>query len=236
MERHLEREHGIRIGETINCCSFCDSTLGRKPTTHTCRAGGTLNALPTRQRHGCTVCPLSFPSRKGLDNHTQWHRREQAKQARSTQQQQPQQQQLPTLVSNTQDQRGSNHQESPRQERDSTGHSGEAEALHPAESPPHSERPTTPTPTRCRPDSPRQSIVPESPQESHGREDGEGTQGYSASSPPTPTTPLNDGSDPQPAVPVDKWAAVRMTDAPRWTHCQCLLLGTSANCHPYQAW
>lgn len=79
LQRHLEAEHGIRIRETINTCSNCSDTLGLRPTIHVCRAGGSSVVVPTRQRHGCPECDLTFPSKKGLNNHGQWHRKEAAR-------------------------------------------------------------------------------------------------------------------------------------------------------------
>ncbi|KAH9375177.1 hypothetical protein HPB48_017952 [Haemaphysalis longicornis] len=79
LQRHLEADHGVRIRETVNVCSHCGDTLGRRPTIHECSTGASLHAIPTRQRHACQECEQTFPSRKGLQNHREWHRKEAAR-------------------------------------------------------------------------------------------------------------------------------------------------------------
>ncbi|XP_077537070.1 uncharacterized protein LOC144149380 [Haemaphysalis longicornis] len=88
LQRHLEGDHGMRIRRTVNLCALCGDTLGAKPTTHPCLANGRATAAPTQQRFQCTDCPSSFPSRKGLHNHTLWHKKEGAKRQRAASSQQ----------------------------------------------------------------------------------------------------------------------------------------------------
>ncbi|KAH9375165.1 hypothetical protein HPB48_017119 [Haemaphysalis longicornis] len=83
LQRHLEGDHGMRLRRTVNLCALCGDTLGAKPTTHPCLANGRATAAPTQQRFQCTDCPSSFPSRKGLHNHTLWHKKEEAKRLRA---------------------------------------------------------------------------------------------------------------------------------------------------------
>ncbi|XP_040069551.1 uncharacterized protein LOC120842483 [Ixodes scapularis] len=83
LQRHLEGDPGMRIRRTVNLCTLCGATLGTRPTSHPCLANGRAAAAPTQQRHQCTRCPHSFPSRKGLHNHLQWHTKEEAKQMRA---------------------------------------------------------------------------------------------------------------------------------------------------------
>ncbi|KAH7934559.1 hypothetical protein HPB51_029072 [Rhipicephalus microplus] len=84
LERHLEAEHGARITSTSYICSLCGDVLGQRPMAHVnkCLANVPTAAPPPRFRHQCDKCPRSFPARKGLHNHQQWHLREEAKQAR----------------------------------------------------------------------------------------------------------------------------------------------------------
>ncbi|KAM7301587.1 uncharacterized protein ISCGN_017106 [Ixodes scapularis] len=83
LQRHLEGDHGMRIRRTVNLCTLCGATLGTRPTSHPCLANGRAAAQPTQQRYQCNKCPQSFPSRKGLHNHLQWHGKEEAKQLRA---------------------------------------------------------------------------------------------------------------------------------------------------------
>ncbi|KAM7313621.1 hypothetical protein ISCGN_003474 [Ixodes scapularis] len=78
LQRHLEGDHGVRIRRTTNHCALCSVTLGARPSAHPCLANGNHTAAPTQQRHQCPECPASFPSRKGLGNHRQWHRKQRA--------------------------------------------------------------------------------------------------------------------------------------------------------------
>ncbi|KAH8033333.1 hypothetical protein HPB51_010373 [Rhipicephalus microplus] len=84
LERHLEAEHKTRITSTSYICSLCGDVLGQRPMAHVnkCLASVPTTAPPQRFRHQCKKCPRSFPSRKGLHNHPQWHLREEAKQTR----------------------------------------------------------------------------------------------------------------------------------------------------------
>ncbi|KAM7296728.1 hypothetical protein ISCGN_021885 [Ixodes scapularis] len=78
LQRHLEGDHGVRIRRTTNHCALCSVTLGARPSAHPCLANGNHTAAPIQQRHQCPECPASFPSRKGLGNHRQWHRKQRA--------------------------------------------------------------------------------------------------------------------------------------------------------------
>ncbi|XP_070385020.1 uncharacterized protein [Dermacentor albipictus] len=83
LQRHLELEHGTRIRRTINVCTICGETLGLRPASHACLAAANLTAAPPAALpHQCGSCPMSFPTRRGLGNHEQWHRREAALAAR----------------------------------------------------------------------------------------------------------------------------------------------------------
>ncbi|KAH9382954.1 hypothetical protein HPB48_023591 [Haemaphysalis longicornis] len=73
----------MRIRRTVNLCAVCGATLGAKPTLHPCLANGRAVAAPTQQRYQCSECPQSFPSKKGLNNHLQWHSKEEAKRLRA---------------------------------------------------------------------------------------------------------------------------------------------------------
>ncbi|KAH6942915.1 hypothetical protein HPB50_011951 [Hyalomma asiaticum] len=84
LQRHLETEHGARIRSTVNVCNICNEVLGPRPTTHRClvRRLAAAPPPPPAHRHQCALCPSSFPTRRGLTNHEQRHRREAAQQAR----------------------------------------------------------------------------------------------------------------------------------------------------------
>nr|XP_054921181.1 uncharacterized protein LOC129381934 [Dermacentor andersoni] len=82
LQRHLELEHGARIRRTINVCSICGETLGLRPASHACLAAADSTAPPAALPHQCGSCSMSFPTRRGLSNHEQWHRREVALAAR----------------------------------------------------------------------------------------------------------------------------------------------------------
>ncbi|CAL8079908.1 unnamed protein product [Orchesella dallaii] len=81
--RHLEKEHSITITSTKNICIRCNLDMGLRPTLHQCQNAGRENDPPPvttpteRHRHVCGQCDETFPSRKGLDNHTTKHRRDQ---------------------------------------------------------------------------------------------------------------------------------------------------------------
>ncbi|XP_077536006.1 uncharacterized protein LOC144148331 [Haemaphysalis longicornis] len=83
LQRHLEGDHDMRIRRMVNLCDVCGATLGAKPTLHPCLANGRAVAAPTQQRYQCSECPQSFPSKKGLNNHLQWHSKEEAKRLRA---------------------------------------------------------------------------------------------------------------------------------------------------------
>lgn len=76
--RHLEQSHNVRIRNTTHCCSFCGDTLGLRPMGHSCLRGASSPGA-SLLRHACTQCSMSFPSKRGLVNHKQWHEREAAK-------------------------------------------------------------------------------------------------------------------------------------------------------------
>nr|XP_050025000.1 uncharacterized protein LOC126519682 [Dermacentor andersoni] len=82
LQRHLELEHGTRIRRTINVCSICGETLGLRPASHACLLAADSTAPPAALPHQCGSCSMSFPTRRGLSNHEQWHRREAALAAR----------------------------------------------------------------------------------------------------------------------------------------------------------
>ncbi|XP_075723835.1 uncharacterized protein LOC142765915 [Rhipicephalus microplus] len=84
LEQHLKAEHGTRITSTSYICSLCGDVLGQRTMAHVnkCLANVPTSAPSQCFRHQCEKCPRSFPSRKGLHNHQQWHLREEAKQAR----------------------------------------------------------------------------------------------------------------------------------------------------------
>nr|XP_054921183.1 translation initiation factor IF-2-like [Dermacentor andersoni] len=82
LQRHLEIEHGTRIRRTVNVCSICGETLGQRPASHACLAATNSTAPPVALPHQCGSCSMSFPTRRGLSNHEQWHRREAALAAR----------------------------------------------------------------------------------------------------------------------------------------------------------
>ncbi|KAH7971853.1 hypothetical protein HPB52_003476 [Rhipicephalus sanguineus] len=78
--RHLVDEHGLKVTAAYTC-TICSATdLGYRPTVHPCISRG---------RHelssNASFAHLSFPSRKGLDNHKRAHSKQAAKQ-RATQQ------------------------------------------------------------------------------------------------------------------------------------------------------
>lgn len=77
LERHLERDHGIKIRATANICRKCNADIGNKPTLHSCRnltPVGARQPTPTRFAYRCADCDESFPTNRGLRNHQQWHR------------------------------------------------------------------------------------------------------------------------------------------------------------------
>ncbi|KAH7961429.1 hypothetical protein HPB52_009047 [Rhipicephalus sanguineus] len=78
LQRHLEAEHGVRIRRTVNVCTICGDTLGLRPTTHACLVNRPAGAPPPAHRHQCSTCSRSFTTRRGLQNHEQRHRREEA--------------------------------------------------------------------------------------------------------------------------------------------------------------
>nr|XP_050024816.1 uncharacterized protein LOC126519243 [Dermacentor andersoni] len=82
LQRHLELDHGARIRRTINVCSICGETLGLRPASHACLAAANLAAPHVALPRQCGSCSMSFPTRRGLSNHEQWHRREAALAAR----------------------------------------------------------------------------------------------------------------------------------------------------------
>lgn len=85
LERHLERDHGIRIRSTANICCKCNSALGLKPTVHSCSfptPQGARPAVPVAFAFRCGDCEQTFPTKRRLHNHQQWHR-DQARRAQN---------------------------------------------------------------------------------------------------------------------------------------------------------
>lgn len=84
--RHLVDEHGLKVTAAYTC-TICSATdLGYRPTVHPCISRGRHELSSNASfAHKCTDCPLSSPSRKGLDNHKRAHSKQAAKQ-RATQQ------------------------------------------------------------------------------------------------------------------------------------------------------
>lgn len=74
LKRHLARDHGIDGLRGINVCLACRKVLGPRQAYHTCTVeapGQTIMA--TEYENRCTICPLSFPTRRGLLNHVAAH-------------------------------------------------------------------------------------------------------------------------------------------------------------------
>jgi hypothetical protein len=85
LERHLERDHDIRIRTVENICGKCNSALGLRPTVHACLVrtpDGLRPAAPKVFAFRCDNCEQTFPTKRGLYNHTQWHK-EQEKRAQN---------------------------------------------------------------------------------------------------------------------------------------------------------
>jgi hypothetical protein len=84
LERHLERDHNIRIRSTL-CCK-CNSAIGIRPTGHSCSfptPQGVRTAEPAVFAVRCEQCEQTFPTKIGLHNHQQWHL-QQERRARKT--------------------------------------------------------------------------------------------------------------------------------------------------------
>ncbi|KAH7971841.1 hypothetical protein HPB52_003464 [Rhipicephalus sanguineus] len=83
--RHLWDEHRLKVSAAYTC-TICSATdLGYRPTVHPCISKG-RHELWTNATfaHPCAECSLTFPNKKGLDNHVRSHSRKAAKQ-RATQ-------------------------------------------------------------------------------------------------------------------------------------------------------
>jgi hypothetical protein len=77
LERHLKRDHDIRIRSVANICGKCNSALGLRPTVHACSVRtpeGLRPAAPNVFAFRCDVCDQTFPTKRGLYNHAQWHK------------------------------------------------------------------------------------------------------------------------------------------------------------------
>mgnify|MGYP000235756466 CR=1 FL=1 len=86
VERHLLSTHKITISSTENVCKHCDKNLGIRPTSgHACSQTRPTTPIssPVQYPHACTQCNNSFPNKRGLSNHLQWHKLETQKQQRS---------------------------------------------------------------------------------------------------------------------------------------------------------
>ncbi|XP_064464934.1 uncharacterized protein LOC135376255 [Ornithodoros turicata] len=84
LTRHLEQGHNYRIRKYLYLCLICNEPLGNRPKNHKCSLTPSQPAQPSSRtsfRHVCSICHDSFPSKKGLYNHTVWHRREEARAA-----------------------------------------------------------------------------------------------------------------------------------------------------------
>jgi hypothetical protein len=76
LERHLERDHNIRILSTANICCKCNSANAVRPTGHSCSfptPQGIRTAGPAVFAFRCGECQQTFPTNRGLHNHQQWH-------------------------------------------------------------------------------------------------------------------------------------------------------------------
>jgi hypothetical protein len=83
--RSLETDHGIRIRTVVNICGKCNSALGLRPTVHACPVRtpeGLRPAAPKVFTFRCDICEQTFPTKRGLYNHAQWHK-EQEKRAQN---------------------------------------------------------------------------------------------------------------------------------------------------------
>lgn len=77
LERHLERNHGIRITGTRNVCCKCHTDLGPKPSKHSCglpTPQGVRQLAPVVLAYPCQECGRTFATNPGLRNHLMWHR------------------------------------------------------------------------------------------------------------------------------------------------------------------
>ncbi|XP_035218769.1 vegetative cell wall protein gp1-like [Stegodyphus dumicola] len=76
LTRHLLQEHLTPISSCMKWCSLCNSRLANKVSVHACfRTSPPVISTGASFRWKCTVCPFSCPSRKGLFNHSEFHRR-----------------------------------------------------------------------------------------------------------------------------------------------------------------
>ena len=77
LERHLEKDHRIRILSSLSICCKCNSDLGKRPKAHTCNfpsPQGLRRPGPSIFAFACTQCAETFPTTRGLRNHLEWHR------------------------------------------------------------------------------------------------------------------------------------------------------------------
>lgn len=78
LERHLLASHQIQINNHKSTCAGCLETLGRRPTTHHCRANTRI--AEEQAVHiaifQCPNCTKTYHTKRGLNNHCAWHIRE----------------------------------------------------------------------------------------------------------------------------------------------------------------
>ena len=76
--RHLEAVHKVAITTKHYVCGFCNKELNARPTSHKCTEAPSsrATAAPAKEYiHKCPHCPKSYPTSRGLLNHTAIHRR-----------------------------------------------------------------------------------------------------------------------------------------------------------------
>ena len=73
--RHIKDKHKINPGVRRNICSFCNSELGNKVSTHHCFPSGILVISSDEEySHICEKCNETFPTYRGLSNHLTFHK------------------------------------------------------------------------------------------------------------------------------------------------------------------
>ncbi|XP_035229972.1 uncharacterized protein LOC118201921 [Stegodyphus dumicola] len=84
LERHLLNNHDIEIHSVKYFCLHCNNAISGRPSHHSCLANGLhlmsqSETSSVQRRFQCRLCDRSFTSRKGLDNHRMYHRRQDAR-------------------------------------------------------------------------------------------------------------------------------------------------------------